>query len=107
VVTTRTNATGYLCSKTKYSGILLSKYIRNELLIKRQKTILEIAHIRTVNRALENDILTQLNNVTAYVNHLESQLKPLQQQNTQIMGESNEMRIAAMQTQGNLELQIS
>jgi hypothetical protein len=79
---------------------------RNELLSKVQKTIMEVAHIRATNGALENDILSQLNNVTAYIRNLEQQLTQLQQQNTQIMGESNEMRIAAMQTQGNLEFQI-
>jgi hypothetical protein len=79
---------------------------RNELLSKGQKTNMEVAHIRAANSALENDILSQLNNVTAYISNFEPQLEQLQQQNVQIMGESNEMRIAAIQTQGNLELQI-
>jgi hypothetical protein len=68
---------------------------------------MEAAHIRTENGALENDILSQLNNVTAHIRNLEHQLEQLQQQNAQIMGESNEMRIAAVQTQGNLEVQIA
>jgi hypothetical protein len=36
---------------------------RNELLSKGQKIILEGAHIRTANGALENDILSPLNNI--------------------------------------------
>jgi uncharacterized membrane protein YccC len=76
------------------------------MLSKGQKTIMEVVHLRAANGALENDILSQLNNVTANIRNLERQLEQLQQQNVQIMGESNEMRIAAMQKQGNLELQI-
>jgi hypothetical protein len=68
---------------------------------------MEVAHIRAANGALENDMLSHLNNVTTHIRNLEEQLNQLQQQNTQIMSESNEMRIAAMQTQGNLEVQIA
>jgi hypothetical protein len=35
---------------------------------------IEIAHIKTGNSAIENDILAQINNITAHINHLESQL---------------------------------
>jgi hypothetical protein len=87
--------------------VLYYENTRNELLSKGQKTIMEVAHIRAANGALENDILSQLDNVTAHIRNLEEQLTQLQQHNTQIMGESNEMRIAAMQTQGNLEVQIA
>jgi regulator of replication initiation timing len=68
---------------------------------------MEVAHLRTANGALENDILSQLINVTTHIRNLEQELEQLQQQITQIMGESNEMRLAAIQTQGNLELQIA
>ena len=53
---------------------------RNELLSKGQKTIMEVAHIRAANGALENDVLSQLNNVTAHIRNLEQQLNQLQQQ---------------------------
>jgi hypothetical protein len=43
---------------------------RNELLSKGQKTIMKVAHIRATNRALENDVLSQLNNVTAHIRNL-------------------------------------
>jgi hypothetical protein len=80
---------------------------RNELLSKGQKTIMEVAHIRAANGALENDILSQLNNVTAHIRNLEQQLTQLKQQNTQIMSESNEARVAAIQTGADLQLQIA
>jgi hypothetical protein len=68
---------------------------------------MEVAHIRTANGALENDILSQRNNVITHIHNLESQLQAFQQINAQIMGESNEARILTMQQQGNFELQIS
>jgi hypothetical protein len=40
---------------------------RNEMLSKGQKTIMEVVHLRTANGALENDVLSQLNNVTAHI----------------------------------------
>jgi hypothetical protein len=54
--------------------VLYYQNTRNELLSKGQKTIMEVAHIRTANGALENDILSQLNNVTAHIRNLEDQL---------------------------------
>jgi hypothetical protein len=48
--------------------------IRNELLQKGHKTAMEIAPIRTSHGALENVILTQINSITAHINHLEAQL---------------------------------
>jgi hypothetical protein len=68
---------------------------------------MEVVHLRTANGALENDVLSQLNNVPAHIRNLEHQLEQLQQQNLQISSESNEMRIASMQTQGNLEVQMA
>jgi hypothetical protein len=68
---------------------------------------MEVAHIRAANGALENDVLSQLNNVTAHIRNLEQQLTQLQQQNAQIMGETNETRILTMQQQGNLEIHIA
>jgi hypothetical protein len=80
---------------------------RNELLSKGQKNIIEVAHLRTANGALENDIRSQLNNVTAHIRNLERQLEELQQRNVQISNENNEIRIAGLQNGANLERQIS
>jgi hypothetical protein len=41
------------------------------------KTTMEIAHHKSANAALENDILTKLNNVTGHIKHLEAQLQKL------------------------------
>jgi hypothetical protein len=92
--------------KNKICRHCILKNSRNELLSKGQKIIMEVAPIRAANGALENDILSQLNNVTSHIRNLETQLTDSQQQNTQLFSENNTMKIAAMQTQGNLELQI-
>jgi regulator of replication initiation timing len=57
---------------------------------------MEVAHIRAANGALGNDIFRQLNNITAHIHNLEQQLTQLQQQNAQIIGESNEANVAAI-----------
>jgi ABC-type Fe3+/spermidine/putrescine transport system ATPase subunit len=51
---------------------------RNELLQKGYKTAMAITHVRTANGALEKDIFTQTNGITALNNHLETQLQALQ-----------------------------
>jgi hypothetical protein len=58
-------------SHTQNIQALYYENTRNELLSKGQKTIMEVAHIRAANGALENDILSQLNNVTAHIGFLE------------------------------------
>jgi prefoldin subunit 5 len=67
---------------------------------------MQIGHLKSANVALENDVLTQLNNVNEHIKYLESQIQDLQQRNTQLAGEHNQTRVFAMQTQNNLELQI-
>jgi hypothetical protein len=42
------------------------------LLTKGHETVMELAHVSTVNDALEKDILTHLNSVVARINYLES-----------------------------------
>jgi regulator of replication initiation timing len=58
---------------------------------------MEISHLKSANTTLENDVLTKLNNVTAHINHLETQLQTLQQQNLQLAGENNDLKILAKQ----------
>jgi protein subunit release factor B len=77
------------------------------LLTKGHETAIELSHVSTANVLLENEVLTQLNNVVAHINYLENQLQNLQQQNAQLAGEHNEFRITAMQQQTNLEIQIT
>jgi hypothetical protein len=43
---------------------------------------MEMAHLKSANSVLENDVLTQLNNVNEYIKYLQSQIENLQQQNT-------------------------
>jgi hypothetical protein len=38
---------------------------------------MKLDHVSTVNGALENDLLTQINNIIARIHHLESQLQAL------------------------------
>jgi hypothetical protein len=80
---------------------------RNKLLTNGHETAIKLAHISTANGALENDILTQLNNVATHINYLENQLQNLKQQNTQLAGQHNEFRIISLQQQANLEVQIT
>jgi hypothetical protein len=68
---------------------------------------MELTHVTAANCALENDLLNQINSLTAHINHLTAELNHLQQQKNQLLGESNKNRLAAMQQQGNLELQIA
>jgi hypothetical protein len=44
--------------------------IRNEVLQKAHKASMEVSHFKSANTALENDVLTQLNNVNERIRYL-------------------------------------
>jgi dihydroxyacetone kinase len=94
-------------SQTQAIQELYYQNTKNELLQKEYKNAMEISHIKAANTSLENNILVQINNITAHINHLESQLQASEQRNTQIMSESNEHRIKTFEHQANLELKIA
>jgi prefoldin subunit 5 len=68
---------------------------------------MELAYHKDANISLENDVLTQLNNVNEHIKYLNEQIQNFQQQNTQLADEHKEFRIAAMHELANLEVQIT
>jgi hypothetical protein len=79
---------------TQSQNLQVFKYqnIINELLVKGQKTEMELTKVTAINGPLENNIINKIKALTAHINHLIAQLQHLQQQNSQIVSESNDNR---------------
>jgi dihydroxyacetone kinase len=94
-------------SQTQNIQELYYQNTKNELLQKGYKNAMEISHLKAANTSLENNIIAQITNIIAHISQLESPLQALQQQNIQIMNESNEMRMKTFEHQADLELKIA
>jgi hypothetical protein len=61
--------------------VLYYQNARNDLKVKEQKTAMEITYVTATNGALENYVTNQINDLTAHIKHLKTQL---QQQDSQL-----------------------
>ena len=59
-------------SQTQNIQELYYQNTKNELLQKGYKNSMEISHIKAANTSLENNILAQINTITAHISNLES-----------------------------------
>jgi hypothetical protein len=99
---TKENARELMFDTSRYRRNLFKELFyqktRNDLLDQAHRTSMEIGHFKSDNSALENDVLTQLNNITEHIKYSNAQIQNLQQQNTQLGDENNEPSVLAVQT---------
>jgi hypothetical protein len=80
---------------------------KNDLLAKGQKTFMEISSVVAANDGLEIDVANRINTLTSLINNLTEQINNLHQRINQQSNETNEIKIAALQQLGDLQLQIA